>query len=175
MWLFDIANLKYSTIPPLVIIKEISHILQYYYPERLYRVFVLFSPWIFRMVWKMVQSLITENTKGKIIFPGWYESEQYSTFSNYIEKDKLLMRFGGTLDMEYSYEWELQTSLENNHYFYAVENNNNNNNVVEEKEDVSVEPIAEDVIVEEIAEEVVDEQIAEEEYVVVEEEVKDGQ
>eukprot|EP00484_Ammonia_sp_Unknown_P001901 CAMPEP_0197023210 /NCGR_PEP_ID=MMETSP1384-20130603/3984_1 /TAXON_ID=29189 /ORGANISM="Ammonia sp." /LENGTH=339 /DNA_ID=CAMNT_0042451401 /DNA_START=64 /DNA_END=1083 /DNA_ORIENTATION=- len=116
MWLADIEHLKYATVPPLQILKQIARILQYYYPERLYRAFVLYSPWVFRMVWKMISGLLTENTKGKIIVPGWYESAEYDTFKEHVEKDQLYKRFGGTLEMQYSYEWEVQQFQQTNGY-----------------------------------------------------------
>jgi len=107
-WLADIANLKYATVPPMHILREIAHILQHYYPERLYRAYVLFAPWVFKMIWKMVQSLLTENTKRKIVVPGYEESRKYETFAEEVEKDKLDERFGGELEVQYSYEWEVQ-------------------------------------------------------------------
>ena len=116
MWLLDIENLKYATVPPLQILKEIAHLLQYYYPERLFRAFVLYSPWVFRMVWKMVSGLLTDNTKSKIVVPGWYESAKYETFQEYIDKDKLDKRFGGDLEISYSYQWEIEQYNATNQY-----------------------------------------------------------
>ena len=116
MWLVDIEHLKYATVPPLQILKEIAHLLQYYYPERLYRAYILFSPWVFRMVWKMISGLLTENTKGKIIVPGWYESEKYETFKENIDKSSLPKRFGGDYITEYSYEWEINEYNKSNKY-----------------------------------------------------------
>ena len=111
MWLLDIEHLKYATVPPLQILKEVAHILQYYYPERLYRAYILYSPWVFRMVWKMVSGLLTENTKSKIIVPGWYESAKYETFQENIDKECLDERYGGALENsfdKFSFEWEIE-------------------------------------------------------------------
>eukprot|EP01084_Bolivina_argentea_P218798 371215_1 len=116
LWLLDIEHLKYATVPPLQILKEIAHILQHYYPERLYRAYILFSPWVFRMVWKMISGLLTENTKGKIIVPGWYESAKYETFAEHIDKGKLGKRFGGDLELKYSYQWEVDQYVKTNKY-----------------------------------------------------------
>lgn len=116
MWLLDIEHLKYATVPPLQILKEIAHLLQYYYPERLYKAYILYSPWVFRMVWKMISGLLTENTKGKIVVPGWYESAKYETFQDTIDKSSLDKRFGGDLDSKYSYQWEIQQYNSQNGY-----------------------------------------------------------
>merc|ERR1712083_1147259 len=106
MWLLDIEHLKYATVPPMAILKEIARVLQHFYPERLYKAYILFAPWVFRVVWKMISGLLTENTKGKIVVPGWYESEDYQTFKDEVDKENLPKRFGGDGDLEYSYEYE---------------------------------------------------------------------
>ena len=116
MWLCDIECLKYATVPPMAVIKQIAHLLQYYYPERLYRAYILFSPWVFRMVWKMVQGLLTENTKGKIVVPGWDESAKYDTFAELVDKASLGQKFGGSDKLNYSYEWEIEQYQKTNKY-----------------------------------------------------------
>merc|ERR1712228_424252 len=116
MWLLDIENLAWATLPPLEIMKEIAHLMQYYYPERLFRAYILFSPWVFRAVWKLISGLLTENTKGKVIVPGWYESAKYETFEDNIGKNSLLKRFGGNVDLKYSFEWELEQFNKTNGY-----------------------------------------------------------
>lgn len=107
MWFVDIEHLKYATVPPMMILSQIAHVLQHFYPERLYKAYILFAPWVFRMIWKMVSGLMTENTKGKIIVPGWEESMDYKTFEDEVAKENLPKRFGGDSDLEYSYEYEL--------------------------------------------------------------------
>eukprot|EP01084_Bolivina_argentea_P030254 56090_1 len=114
--LIDIEHLQYSTLPPIAILKQIAYLCQHYYPERLYRAYVLFSPWIFRMVWKMVSGLLTENTKGKIIVPGWVESGKYESFEKDIDKTQLLEKYGGLNDNKYSYEWEVEQYDKSNQY-----------------------------------------------------------
>merc|ERR1711879_146391 len=100
-------GLAYATVPPMKILSQIAHVLQYFYPERLYKAYILFAPWVFRMIWKMVSGLMTENTKGKIIVPGWEESMDYKTFEEEVAKENLPKRFGGDSELEYSYEYEL--------------------------------------------------------------------
>ena len=108
LWIADIAHLKYATVPPLQILKEIAHILQYYYPERLYRAYIVFSPWVFRAVFRRVSGLLTENTKGKLVVPGYEESAKRETFAEDVAPENLDARFGGELEMEYSYQWEVE-------------------------------------------------------------------
>ena len=60
IWLIDIEHLKYSTLPPIAILRQIAHLLQYYYPERLHKAYVLFAPFVFRMIWKLISGLLTE-------------------------------------------------------------------------------------------------------------------
>eukprot|EP01084_Bolivina_argentea_P165197 287033_1 len=116
MWMIDIENLKYATVPPFQVLKEIAHILHHYFPERMYRAYVLFSPWVFRAVWKIISTLLTDNTKGKIIVPGWHESAQYDTFKENIDKCNLDKRFGGDLEMQYTYEWEAEQYHKTNNF-----------------------------------------------------------
>ena len=109
MWLIDIEHLKYATV--LRYKYERSRTYYKYYPERLYRAYILFSPWVFRMVWKMVSGLLTENTKSKIIVPGWDESAKYETFEENIDKECLDERYGGDLEYsfdKFSFEWEVE-------------------------------------------------------------------
>ena len=53
----------------------------------------------------MVQTLLTENTKRKIMVISWDESDDYDSFAAKIEKSCLDRRFVGDLQIEYSYDW----------------------------------------------------------------------
>jgi len=107
-WIVDIEPLSYSTVPPYAVLKEIAHMFTHYYPERLYHLFIAFAPWYFRAVWNVVSSFLTENTKGKIEVLAWEDSKKYKSFSQLIEKDMLLTKFGGTLELEYTFDLEVE-------------------------------------------------------------------
>ena len=51
LWMIDLEELSYSTVPPLEILKEVSTLMTYFYPERLSKAFLLFTPWIFDAVY----------------------------------------------------------------------------------------------------------------------------
>jgi len=140
LWLIDIQHLRYKTIPPMAVLKQIAHLLQHYYPERLYRAYVLFAPWIFKAVWKLVSPLLTENTKNKIVMIDWNNSTKFETFKHMLSKDNLEVTYGGENFQKYSYQWEINMWDKYNGYnnmdlFWKdnnksndVETNNNNNN-----------------------------------------------
>ncbi|ETO01576.1 hypothetical protein RFI_35860 [Reticulomyxa filosa] len=107
-WIFDLEPLSYSTVPPFVVLKEVAHMFTYYYPERLYKLFIVFAPWYFRVVWNMMAPLLTENTKDKIEVVSLENSKNYKTFANLIDKDVLLTKYGGSLDLKYSYDFEVE-------------------------------------------------------------------
>ncbi|ETO22231.1 hypothetical protein RFI_14968 [Reticulomyxa filosa] len=49
-----------------------------------------------------------KNTKGKIEMLSWEGSKNYESFSHLIDKDALLEKYGGSLDLKYTYEFELE-------------------------------------------------------------------
>ena len=94
-------------MPPMEILKEVANLMTYYYPERLYKSYMLFTPWVFSAIFKMIIPILPTKTQDKIINPGWYESENHDTFKYDIDKGQLIKRYGGDNTNEYSFEWEV--------------------------------------------------------------------
>lgn len=103
-------------MPPIAVMREIAHVLHFYYPERLHVAYITHAPWVFRAVWNLVSSLLTENTKGKIKFIDWNASKKHETYAERIDKESLEITFGGSDETEYSYEWELEAAKKNLYY-----------------------------------------------------------
>eukprot|EP01084_Bolivina_argentea_P131874 232713_1 len=134
LWFVDLEYLAYSTTPPMEILKEVANLMTYYYPERLYKSYMLFTPWVFSAVFTMIGPILPEKTQNKIINPGWYASESYNTFKNDIDKNQLIKRCGGNNIIKYNYEWELQQFNKLNP-IEKQNNKNKNDNIIEEKND----------------------------------------
>ena len=109
-------------MPPIAVMREIAHVLHYYYPERLHCAYIVHAALVFRMVWGLVSSLLTENTKSKIKFISWDDTEKYETYSQQMEKESLEAAYGGDDKTEYSYEWELSVAKKNYYYRNLVNN-----------------------------------------------------
>eukprot|EP01083_Nonionella_stella_P055009 145203_1 len=107
LWLLDLEHLAYSTMPPVEILREISNLMTYYYPERLYKSYLVFTPWVFSAIFAMIKPILPARTQGKMMNPSWYESSEYDTFKHEVEKTQLMKRFGGDSDAKYDYEWEV--------------------------------------------------------------------
>merc|ERR1712032_1291423 len=107
LWMVDLEHLSYSTLPPIEVLLEISNLMTYYYPERLYKSYMLCTPWIFGAILKGLTPCLPLRTQRKIEIPGWTESTNADTFSADIAPSQLLMRYGGRDDTQYDYQWEL--------------------------------------------------------------------
>ena len=131
LWLIDLNYLSYSTMPPMEVIKEVSNLMTYYYPERLHKAYMLFTPWIFSAIFKMLTPILPKRTQEKIVNPGWYQSEKYETFKHDIDKQELVKKYGGDNDKRYSYQWE----VEEWNKLYPKQQLNENEEKEDEKDD----------------------------------------
>ncbi|PKI83932.1 hypothetical protein MVES_001874 [Malassezia vespertilionis] len=69
----------------------ILQILEAYYPETLYKLYIVNAPWIFQGIWKAVSPLLDPVVRSKIIF-----TNKAAEMKN-IPKDRLMSDLGGTL------------------------------------------------------------------------------
>lgn len=91
------AHMKLSSkFPSLSISKQVLHILQNHYPERLGRGLFTNIPWIGYTFFKLVGPFIDPYTRLKTIYD--------QPFENFVPKQQLDKEFGGNLDFEYVHE-----------------------------------------------------------------------
>ena len=82
-----------STIPPIGVGKEVLHILQTHYPERLGKALVTNIPWLAWTFLKLIHPFIDTMTREKLVFD--------EPFANYVAMDQLDKLNGGYLDFTY--------------------------------------------------------------------------
>lgn len=94
-----------SKFPSLSISKQVLHILQNHYPERLGRGLFTNIPWIGYTFFKVVGPFIDPYTRLKTIYD--------QPFENYVPKEQLDKEFNGILDFEYVHDvyWKELNSL----------------------------------------------------------------
>lgn len=91
------AHLKLSSkFPSLSISKQVLHILQNHYPERLGRGLFTNIPWIGYTFFKVVGPFIDPYTRLKTIYD--------QPFENFVPQEQLDKEFNGLLDFEYIHE-----------------------------------------------------------------------
>lgn len=93
----DVPKVKEnSRIPPIGTAKEVLHILQTHYPERLGRAMLTNIPWLGWTFLKILHPFIDPLTRSKIIFD--------KPFVDYVDKDELDVAYGGYLDFKYNHK-----------------------------------------------------------------------
>lgn len=85
-----------SKIPPLGTGKEVLHILQTHYPERLGKALLTNIPWLAWTFLKLIHPFIDPLTREKLVFD--------KPFPNYVPYDQLDRLYGGYLDFKYHHE-----------------------------------------------------------------------
>ncbi|GEQ67112.1 hypothetical protein JCM33374_g775 [Metschnikowia sp. JCM 33374] len=100
------AHLKLSAkFPSLSISKQVLHILQNHYPERLGRGLFTNIPWIGYTFFKVVGPFIDPYTRSKTIYD--------QPFENFVPKEQLDKEFNGMLDFEYVHDvyWPIMNEI----------------------------------------------------------------
>lgn len=93
----DVAKVQgNSAIPPLGVGKEVLHILQTHYPERLGKGLVTNIPWLAWTFLKLIYPFIDSNTREKLGFD--------VPMVNFVPKDQLDKLYGGYLDFTYKHD-----------------------------------------------------------------------
>ncbi|MEW5310234.1 MAG: hypothetical protein WDW38_002051 [Sanguina aurantia] len=85
-------SLKNFTLTAQKVVKLIAHVDQDYYPERLGQMFIINAPIIFRAVWAMVNPLLEERTRRKIIIVGY---DYMPLLKQVVSEENLPEMFGG--------------------------------------------------------------------------------
>ncbi|QLQ79383.1 hypothetical protein HG537_0C00300 [Torulaspora globosa] len=84
-----------SKIPPLGVGKEVLHILQTHYPERLGKALLTNIPWLAWTFLKLIHPFIDPLTREKLVFD--------EPFVGYVPMDQLDKLYGGYLDFNYKH------------------------------------------------------------------------
>ncbi|CCE66331.1 hypothetical protein TPHA_0P01740 [Tetrapisispora phaffii CBS 4417] len=85
-----------SNIPPIGVGKEVLHILQTHYPERMGKAIVTNIPWIAWTFLKLIHPFIDPMTREKLVFD--------EPPKNYVPQDQLDKLNGGYLDFTYKHD-----------------------------------------------------------------------
>ncbi|KAH3901537.1 probable Phosphatidylinositol transfer protein PDR16 [Saccharomycodes ludwigii] len=82
-----------SRIPPIGVGREVLHILQTHYPERLGKALLTNIPFLGWTFLKLIHPFIDPMTREKLVFD--------KPFTDYVPKDQLEVNYGGYLDFHY--------------------------------------------------------------------------
>ncbi|CAL9733095.1 phosphatidylinositol transfer protein Pdr16p [Monosporozyma unispora] len=102
-----------SKIPPIGVGKEVLHILQTHYPERLGKALLTNIPWLAWSFLKLIHPFIDPVTRNKLVFD--------EPFNKYVNEKQLDSTYGGVLEFKYKHEvyWPHlieMTSIKRKHY-----------------------------------------------------------
>lgn len=102
-----------SKIPPLGVGKEVLHILQTHYPERLGKALLTNIPWLAWTFLKLIHPFIDPLTREKLVFD--------EPFTDYVPMNQLDKLYGGYLDFTYKHDvyWPklIQDALEKREHY----------------------------------------------------------
>lgn len=102
-----------SKIPPIGVGKEVLHILQTHYPERLGKALLTNIPWLAWTFLKLIHPFIDPLTREKLVFD--------EPFVDYVPMDELDKLYGGYLDFTYKHDiyWPklMENSLEKREHY----------------------------------------------------------
>ncbi|TID26189.1 hypothetical protein CANINC_002816 [Pichia inconspicua] len=90
------ANVETSKIPPISVGREVLHILQTHYPERLGKALLTNIPFLGRAFLKLIYPFIDPLTREKLVFD--------ATFSEFVHPEQLDKEFDGLVDFVYQHE-----------------------------------------------------------------------
>ena len=94
---FDDVDKVSSKLPPLSVGKEVLHILQTHYPERLGRALLFNMHWIAKSFLNLISPFIDPMTRSKIIY-------DVKDVEQYVKKEQLDKDYGGLILFKYEHE-----------------------------------------------------------------------
>ena len=115
-WIYDLSELSLLKLPCKSLTIELIKFGNDYYPDSVYKIYMLFAPRTFRIIWKVISPIVGEEQKKRMLFPSWDKSQSYETFKDNVDKHNLHKKSGGELDIDYSYKWEVEKWNENEGY-----------------------------------------------------------
>ncbi|WCJ24904.1 Sec14p-like phosphatidylinositol transfer family protein [Euphorbia peplus] len=103
-WLIDYTGLGLSNNVSIRTARDIIHILQSHYPERLAIAFLYNPPRIFEAFWKAVKYFLDAKTIQKVKFVYPKSKESVELMKSLFDVDNLPGEFGGKATMQYDHE-----------------------------------------------------------------------
>ncbi|ESW28033.1 hypothetical protein PHAVU_003G253300 [Phaseolus vulgaris] len=103
-WLIDYTGLSLNTNISLKTARDIIHILQNHYPERLAIAFLYNPPRIFQAFWKAVKFFLDPKTVQKVKFVYPNNKESVELMQSLFDLDNLPSEFGGKTSLMYDHE-----------------------------------------------------------------------
>lgn len=78
-----------------------SEIDEQFYPETVFKVFVVNAPWVFPAIWNIAKNFIDPDTRTKIEFLNGGVEDFSKALLEHIDADQLPVEYGGTLQVNY--------------------------------------------------------------------------
>ncbi|CAA0839567.1 Sec14p-like phosphatidylinositol transfer family protein [Striga hermonthica] len=103
-WLIDFNGWSLNTNVPIKTARDIIHILQNHYPERLAVVVLYSPPRIFEAFWKVVKYFVDQKTFQKIKFVYPNNKESLEVMKSFFNTENLPSEFGGKGTLKYDHE-----------------------------------------------------------------------
>ncbi|KAL1346455.1 uncharacterized protein [Arachis hypogaea] len=103
-WLIDFTGFAMSTNLSIKTARDIIHILQNHYPERLAIAFLYNPPRIFQAFWKAVKYFLDPKTAQKVKFVYPNNKESLELMKSLFDVDNLPSEFGGKATLKYDHE-----------------------------------------------------------------------
>ncbi|KAG4939300.1 hypothetical protein AAZX31_16G125900 [Glycine max] len=103
-WLIDFTGLSLSTNISVKTSRDIIHILQNHYPERLAIAFLYNPPRIFQAFWKAIRFFLDPNTVQKVKFVYPNNKDSVELMKSLFDMENLPSEFGGKTSLKYDHE-----------------------------------------------------------------------
>ncbi|WVZ26675.1 hypothetical protein V8G54_005219 [Vigna mungo] len=103
-WLIDFTGLSMNTSISVKTARDIIHILQNHYPERLAIAFLYNPPRIFQAFWKAVRFFLDPKTVQKVKFVYPNNKDSVELMQSLFDLDNLPSEFGGKTSLMYDHE-----------------------------------------------------------------------
>ena len=99
---FNLSNLSYSVdTNAMSVFRQTLIIDEAYYPERLYRLYMINAPWFFTAIWAMIRPWLDPITANKIQIIG---SNFHEILRQEINEDQIPPLYGGT-GKDFTWQW----------------------------------------------------------------------
>ncbi|KAF2353202.1 CRAL-TRIO lipid binding domain [Trinorchestia longiramus] len=98
--LFDLSETGSENVD-FQFVRHLIKVFKFYHPWMLSKVILYDMPWIIQSLWKIIYSWLPTSSAEKIRFA------DQKTITEFIERDQLLQRWGGTDDYEYRFTEEI--------------------------------------------------------------------
>ncbi|KAL8531968.1 hypothetical protein ACS0TY_008541 [Phlomoides rotata] len=103
-WLIDFKGWSLNTNVSIQTSRDIIHILQNHYPERLSIVVLYSPPRIFQAFWKVVKYFVDQKTFKKVKFVYPNNKDSLELMKTFFDTENLPSEFGGKATLEYDHE-----------------------------------------------------------------------